>query len=100
MNPPSETLHISNLAPHIYQADLIWDLFKSHGTILGIRFMKQDSLKNMCFIQFSSVEESFRAIGMLHGYRLLGRTLRLSFTRSRIGGEDKENQGRNSHLLY
>jgi len=40
--------------------------------------------RSMALVRMASLEESFNAMGMLHGRSFSGRKLQLSFTKSRL----------------
>lgn len=84
MNPPSSTLHISNLIKEMCSEDIIRKTFSQFGRIEAIQFKFMDNNRNMCLIRMASMEESLNAMAHLHDVDLGGRPIQISFTKSKI----------------
>jgi len=84
INPPSETLHVSNLQIQCCKDDIVRQLFAQYGNIEAIKFIFMDNNRNMCLVRYASLEESFWAMANLHNIELGGRKMQISFTRSKI----------------
>ncbi len=106
INPPSATLHISNLVKEACYENIIKNYFSAYGRIEGIkyalfiqpfidRFLFMEGGKNMCLLKMASIEESLNAMAHLHDTDLGGRydmrfrpsvirKIQISFTRSKI----------------
>eukprot|EP01017_Pseudomicrothorax_dubius_P007467 TRINITY_DN12319_c0_g1_i5.p1 TRINITY_DN12319_c0_g1~~TRINITY_DN12319_c0_g1_i5.p1 ORF type:complete len:301 (-),score=62.48 TRINITY_DN12319_c0_g1_i5:192-1037(-) len=80
---PSETLHVSNLAPDACTPGLL-NLFAPFGNVITYRFLHLPPKKNMCLIRFATIDQALTAIAFLHDYIYLGRNLQLSFSRSKV----------------
>eukprot|EP00331_Platyophrya_macrostoma_P009992 CAMPEP_0176433480 /NCGR_PEP_ID=MMETSP0127-20121128/16047_1 /TAXON_ID=938130 /ORGANISM="Platyophrya macrostoma, Strain WH" /LENGTH=684 /DNA_ID=CAMNT_0017815915 /DNA_START=144 /DNA_END=2198 /DNA_ORIENTATION=- len=84
INPPSSSLHISNLVKEACTESIIRQLFEGFGRVDAMRFLFVDNIKNMCIVRMGSVEESLNAMAFLHDYDLMGRRIQISFTCSKI----------------
>jgi len=84
INPPSSTLHISNLMREICHEELIRKYFCQFGRVEAIKFLFMDNNKNMCLLRMASIEESLNAMAHLHDTDIGGRKIQISFTRSKI----------------
>jgi len=84
INPPSNTLHISNLMRDICQEDIIRRYFMIYGRIEAIKFLLMENNKNMCLLRMASIEEALNAMAYLHDTDIGGRKIQISFTRSKI----------------
>jgi len=84
INPPSATLHISNLAQEVAYEEAIHNFFGPYGTILALKFLLIDGTKHQCLMKLSSIEESINIMAILHDGEFGGRRVQLSFTRSKI----------------
>jgi len=84
INPPSSTLHISNLVKEVCNEDLMRKVFPNFGRVEAIKFLFMDNSKNMCLLKMASLEESLNAMAYLHDTDLGGRKIQISFTRSKI----------------
>lgn len=82
INPPSATLHVSNLSPTTTE-DLLTDLFSQYGTVVGFRFLKNE--RKMALIQMGTVEQGIEALVNLHNREVDGKyNIRVSFTKSSV----------------
>lgn len=79
INPPSNTLHISNLKTDACNYEIMFDLLKQFGKVEAIKFKVLDHYKNMCLAKFFSVEESVTAMANLHDYELFKRLKKIFF---------------------
>lgn len=84
LNPPSSTLHISNLVKEVCTEDIMRNTFSPYGRIEALQFKFMDFKKNMCLIRMASMEESLNAMANLHNVELGGRPIQISFTKSKI----------------
>jgi len=85
INPPSSTMHISNLVKEVCtDENVIKNYFSQYGKVEAIKFLFGDNSKNMCLLRMGSIEESLRAMAYLHDTDLKGRKIQISFTRSKI----------------
>lgn len=84
INPPSATLHISNLVKEVCKEDVIRGYFSAYGRIEAVKFLFMDGGKNMCHLKMASIEESLNAMAYLHDTDLGGRKIQISFTRTKI----------------
>jgi len=84
MNPPSSTLHVSNLPKEICSEEIMRNAFAPFGRIEAIQFKFMDNNRNMCLIRMASMEESLNAMAHLHDLDLGGRPMQISFTKSKI----------------
>lgn len=82
INPPTNTLHVSNLVKEVCNESLI-SLFQAFGDIEAYKFLHEDP-KNMCLIRFAYVEQAVDALSSLHNFFLGGRNIQISFTRSKV----------------
>jgi len=84
INPPSSTIHISNLVKDVCREDIIREYFSPYGRIEAMKFLFMEGNKNMCLMRMASMEESLSAMGHLHDTDLGGRKVQISFTKSKI----------------
>jgi len=84
INPPSATLHISNLAAEVANEEAIRNFFGMYGNILALKFLLIDNTKHQCLMKLFSIEESINIMAILHDAEFGGRRVQLSFTRSKI----------------
>mmetsp|Transcript_918 Transcript_918/g.823 ORF Transcript_918/g.823 Transcript_918/m.823 type:complete len:138 (-) Transcript_918:223-636(-) len=84
VNPPSVTLHISNLVKDICTHDIIKGYFSIYGNIESMKFLFMEGGKNMCLLKMGSIEEALNTMVYLHDTDLGGRRVQISFTRSKI----------------
>eukprot|EP01017_Pseudomicrothorax_dubius_P003886 TRINITY_DN10664_c0_g1_i4.p1 TRINITY_DN10664_c0_g1~~TRINITY_DN10664_c0_g1_i4.p1 ORF type:complete len:299 (-),score=50.52 TRINITY_DN10664_c0_g1_i4:88-984(-) len=84
INPPSDTLHMSNLLIFYCKEDILRPLFGAYGNIEGMRFLFHENNRNMCQIRFTTLQEAVWALTNLHNYDLGGRKIQISFTRSKM----------------
>jgi len=84
INPPSSTLHLSNLLKEVCTEETIRAHFSSYGRIEAIKFILMENNKNMCLLRMASLEESLNAMAYLHDSDIGGRPVQISFTRSKI----------------
>jgi RNA recognition motif-containing protein len=84
INPPSETLHVSNLLIQYCTEDILRPIFANYGFVEGMKFIFMENNRNMCLVKYSGLEESFWAMANLHNQDLGGRKLQISFTRSKL----------------
>jgi len=84
INPPSSTLHISNLMRECCFDDVMRSYFSPFGRVEAIKFLFMENNKNMCLLRYSSMEESLNAMAYLHDIDIGGRKIQISFTRSKI----------------
>lgn len=82
INPPSLVLHVSNLRRECCTNDYLRELFSEAGNVERVSIIGKD--RTMALVRMASLEESFNAVGMLHGRSFSGRKLQLSFTKSRL----------------
>jgi RNA recognition motif-containing protein len=73
INPPSNTLHISNLKTEACNYEQIFEIFRTFGNVEAIKFKVLDHYKNMCLVKYSSLEESLAAMANLHDFELMKR---------------------------
>ncbi|KAL2541292.1 Nucleolin 2 [Abeliophyllum distichum] len=80
----SKTLFIGNLSFSIERAD-VEDFFKDAGELVDVRFAmnQDDTFRGFGHIEFASAEAAEKAIRELNGKHLLGRRVRLDFTREK-----------------
>ncbi|KAL2557626.1 heterogeneous nuclear ribonucleoprotein A3-like protein 1-like [Forsythia ovata] len=80
----SKTLFIGNLSFSIERAD-VEDFFKDAGELVDVRFAmnQDDTFRGFGHIEFASAEAAEKAIQELNGKHLLGRRVRLDFTREK-----------------
>ncbi len=83
INPPSSTIHVSNLKKEFCEKTNFSDIFGVFGKIEAIKLMCSNE-RNMCLIKYYNFEDSFRAIAYLHDKEFHGRKMQISFTRSKI----------------
>lgn len=84
INPPSATLHISNLAQEVCNEESMRAFFGNYCTILALQFIVKDG-KWMCLMKLASIEESINTMAILNDMPFGGgRRVQLSFTRSKI----------------
>jgi RNA recognition motif-containing protein len=72
VNPPSQTLHVSNLKQESCNERIIRAFFSTHGVVEGVKFISQ-AKKNMCLVKFATVEQAVDALMLRHGIEVLGR---------------------------
>jgi len=84
INPPSDSLHLSNLVHEACKEELILPLLAAFGNIIAFRFLHDGRNKNMCLVRFSNVHQASNALASLHNYNIFGRNLQISFTRSKF----------------
>eukprot|EP00825_Cyclidium_porcatum_P051470 TRINITY_DN9477_c0_g1_i5.p1 TRINITY_DN9477_c0_g1~~TRINITY_DN9477_c0_g1_i5.p1 ORF type:complete len:324 (-),score=56.11 TRINITY_DN9477_c0_g1_i5:92-1063(-) len=84
INPPSITLHISNLKKEACNEQFLIDLFSKYGKVMGIKIIIQQNCKNMCLIKMGSIEQAICCVAYLHGQFIFGRKIHVSFTHSKI----------------
>jgi hypothetical protein len=82
INPPTCTLHVSNLVREVCNESLL-SLFTQFGEIEAYKFLHEDP-KNMCLIRFAFIEQAVDALASLHNFFLGGRNIQISFTRSKV----------------
>lgn len=82
INPPSVVLHVSNIKRECCTSDYLRELFSEAGNVERVSVLGKD--RSMALVRMASLEESFNAVGMLHGRSFSGRKLQLSFTKSRL----------------
>ena len=86
MNPPSSTLHVSNLIKEMCTEDVMRNYFSPYGRIEAIQYLFVENFlakflrikcmennRNMCLIRMASMEESLNAMAYLHDTDLGGR---------------------------
>lgn len=81
MNPPSSTLHLSNL-PENYDLKELKQLFETVATPLGITHFNDSS--SMALACFDSVDAGIRIITTFHNYNILGRFLKIAFAKYKL----------------
>ncbi|MFH4978711.1 hypothetical protein AB6A40_005420 [Gnathostoma spinigerum] len=81
--PPSATLHLSNIPPHITE-DFLTSSFKQHGFApKGFKFFPKDH--KMALLQLNDVETAIDALIEMHNFKLAENAhLRVSFSKSAI----------------
>lgn len=79
---PSAVLHISNIKKEACTVDYLKDLFSEAGFVDKVSILGRE--RNMALIKMGTLEDSFNAVGMLHGKTVQGRKIQISFTKSRI----------------
>eukprot|EP01017_Pseudomicrothorax_dubius_P016625 TRINITY_DN1884_c0_g2_i1.p1 TRINITY_DN1884_c0_g2~~TRINITY_DN1884_c0_g2_i1.p1 ORF type:complete len:373 (+),score=42.83 TRINITY_DN1884_c0_g2_i1:211-1329(+) len=84
INPPSNTLHISNLLAQCCREDIIGELFGQYGRVEAMKFLFHDNHRNMCLLRFATLQDGIWAAANLHNYNLEGRKIQISFTRSKV----------------
>eukprot|EP01017_Pseudomicrothorax_dubius_P028917 TRINITY_DN3475_c0_g1_i1.p1 TRINITY_DN3475_c0_g1~~TRINITY_DN3475_c0_g1_i1.p1 ORF type:complete len:409 (-),score=69.50 TRINITY_DN3475_c0_g1_i1:76-1302(-) len=83
INPPSDTIHVSNLVPEACTTKLL-ALFEQYGRILNHKFIHMAPNRHMCLIRLATIDQALTAMAFLHDYVHLGRNFQISFTRSKI----------------
>lgn len=73
INPPSNTLHLSNLKTDACNYEIMFEILKKYGIVEAIRFKVLDHYKNMCLVMYSTLEESVVAMANLHDFELFKR---------------------------
>jgi hypothetical protein len=90
MNPPSPTLHLSNL-PEGYSLENIKNILGSVAGPLGItHFNESNSMALACF---DSIDAAIRIITTFHNYNILGRYLKVAFAKYRLNMINSKNMG-------
>jgi hypothetical protein len=90
MNPPSPTLHLSNL-PEGYSLKSIKNILGSVAGPLGItHFNESNSMALACF---DSTDAAIRIITTFHNYNILGRYLKVAFAKYRLNMINSTNMG-------
>ncbi|CAK58872.1 unnamed protein product (macronuclear) [Paramecium tetraurelia] len=85
INPPSQTLHLSNIKGKICEEEsYIKELFKGIGNVQAIKFIHIDKQKHMALVRLSSLEEALNGAALLHGKEVMGRKINVSFTKSKL----------------
>lgn len=90
MNPPSPTLHLSNL-PEGYSLENIKNIFGSVAGPLGITHFNESS--SMALACFDSIDAAIRIITTFHNYNILGRYLKVAFAKYKLNMIDSTNMG-------
>lgn len=75
-------LHVSNIKRECCNPDYLRELFSEAGSVERVSLIGKD--RSMALVRMASLEESFNAVGMLHGRTSSGRKLQISFTKSRL----------------
>lgn len=83
INPPTNTLHVSNLIKEVCNESLI-ALFAPYGVVEAYKFLHEEPVKNMCIVRFAFMEQAINALAALHNCCFGGRNIQISFTRSKI----------------
>ncbi len=80
--PPSHTLHLSNIPPHVTEQELR-DLFAMYGQVKAFKFFQKD--RKMALLQMETVEEAVTALIATHNYQLADNMhLRCTFSKATI----------------
>jgi RNA recognition motif-containing protein len=81
MNPPSTTIHISNL-PESYDLNEIKKLFGTVSMPLGItRFNESTTMALACL---DNIDSAIRVITTFHNYPIMGRYLKIAFAKYKL----------------
>ncbi len=84
LNPVSKTLFLACMYEK-YEQLLQTELKKAGTPPLRIQWIEGKKQNKMCLLEFSSMEDSLYALGAFQHFKLPnGKTLRISFTRSRM----------------
>ena len=76
INPPSITLHITNIVKQVcYDDYYVRQIFSQYGTVQKVIFRFLNQNVNMCLVKMSSMEESLLALAYLHNFEIHGRYL-------------------------
>jgi len=88
INPPNETLHLSNIPGEILEENLR-QKFSKYGTVVNFRFFQKD--RKMAILSMSSVEEAIRALVGLHNDKLSETNhLRVSFSKMNMDRDSSQ----------
>jgi len=81
MNPPSSTVHLSNL-PENYDLNELKKLFGAVSMPLGITHFNDST--SMALACFESIDAGIRIITTFHNYNILGRFLKIAFAKYKL----------------
>ncbi|KRX09225.1 hypothetical protein PPERSA_05894 [Pseudocohnilembus persalinus] len=84
INPPSQTLHFSNLKKEGCNEINLIKFLEGFGQIEGIKLLVKQNFKNMALIKMKNVEQATNIVSQLHGKDFYGRKVQISFTHSKI----------------
>jgi hypothetical protein len=61
------TLHVSNLKREVCNCERLKELFSEAGGVDKVSILGNGREKSMALVKMASLEESFAAVGLLHG---------------------------------
>ncbi|KAL4486372.1 hypothetical protein ABPG72_007158 [Tetrahymena utriculariae] len=79
---PKNTLHVSNIKKEFFDYNLIYEFFSSSGAKIKMLKLIPNEKKQMCLIQFETLDDALRVISTFHDTPFHGRNLCISFTKS------------------
>jgi RNA recognition motif-containing protein len=77
-------LHVSNIKRDQCTTECLREMFSEAGTVERVSLLGSGKERSMALVKMISLEESFNAVGLLHGRNISGRKIQISFTKSRI----------------
>lgn len=83
INPPTKTIHISNLHYQIKEKQQILNFVNQNNSVEAIQLKLKSDL-NMSHVRFKTVEDAIETLAIRHNYKFMNRRIRVSFTRVTI----------------